>query len=296
MKKTLIALAAVAVSGAAFAQATITGNVSVGVQNTVADQGARFNLTNADVTVAASEDLGGGMKAAVAMTLSSEGQRSNAVTVDAVTASLSGAFGSLAYANVLSGSAKLSAGVSAEDDMTDAIGAWTGVSVVTYTLPQLAAGFTAALEFAGANGTAMESAGKAAINDFKYSSQLKLNVDPTVVVKYNAGPASVYFDYPTADSNDWDLRVTYDLGVAKVGVRTTGSTTDTQELTVTAPMGAANVGYHYAKSAAGTGNGYTASYALSKRTSVSASFVQISKKSVAADNGNNYRVQLSHSF
>jgi hypothetical protein len=106
----------------------------------------------------------------------------------------------------------------------------------------------------------------------------------------------VYFDYPTADSNDWDLRVTYDLGVAKVGARTTGSTTDTQELTVTAPMGAANVGFHYAKSAAGTGNGYTASYALSKRTSVSASFVQISKKSVAADNGNNYRVQLSHSF
>jgi len=284
MKKTLIALAAVAVSGAAFAQATITGNMSFGVQNTVADSDARFNLTNADVKFATSEDLGGGLKAAAAAKLTFEGQRSAATTVEAVTMGLSGGFGTVSYANVLSGAAKLSAGVSAEDDMTDSIGAYVKVDVVTYTTPELAPGLTAALELAGLIGGAAD--------------QLPLSSDPTVIVKYNAGALSFYGDLPTGDTDDWDVRVHYDLGMAKVGVRMTGDTTDTQEYTVTAPMGAMNLGFHYATSANGTGMGLSAKYALSKRTAVVASYVDVSDSTAknTASNGNNYRVQLSHSF
>jgi predicted porin len=305
MKKTLIALAAVAVSGAAFAQATITGNMAVGIQNTTGDSDARFNLTNADVTFAASEDLGGGLKAAAAATLTFEGQRSNATTVESVTMSLSGGFGSLSYASVLSGPAKLSAGVSAEDDMSDAIGKYAAVDVVTYTTPELAPGLTAALEWAGAQGTVTAEAKDAAgaglgydVKSWDADGQLALSVDPTVIVNYKAGALSVYGDLPTGDTDDWDLRVAYDLGMAKVGVRMTGDTADTQEFTVTAPMGAMNLGFHYATSPAGTGMGLSASYALSKRTSIGASWVEVSDDTAnnTASDGSNYRVQLSHSF
>ena len=284
MKKTLIALAAVAVSGAAFAQATITGNMSVGIQNTTGDSDARFNLTNADVKFATSEDLGGGLKAAAAATLTFEGQRSEATTVESVVMSFGGGFGTLAYFNGLSGAAKLSAGVSAEDDMTDAMGKYAKVDVVTYTTPELAPGLTATLEWADGIGGA--------------DDQLALSVDPTVIVNYKAGALSVYGDLPTGDTDDWDIRVHYDLGMAKVGARMTGDSTDAQEFTVTAPMGAMSLGFHYGTSPAGTGMGLSAKYALSKRTAVVASYVDVSDSTAnnTASDGSNYRVQLSHSF
>ena len=304
MKKTLIALAAVAVSGAAFAQVTITGAVAWGVQNTVGDQAARFNLTNADVTFASSEDLGGGLKAGASATLTFENERSNATTVEAVSASIGGGFGTFAYASVLSGSAKMSAGVSVEDDMTDAIGAYAAVNVITYTTPELAPGLTATVELAGAQGKADTAtknlAGTTVLTSaaFDADGQLKVATDPTLIVNYKSGPLTVYFDYPTK-AKDWDARVTYDLGVAKVGYRATsadqatlGATT---EFTVTAPMGAVNVGYHYAKSDVGSANGFAVSYALSKRSAISASYVN-AKKGAAGLDGNNYRVQVSHSF
>jgi len=70
IKKTLIALAAVAATGAAFAQSTVTisGILDVGVRNTskVAAGAAKLGLTagnNNRVAFGVSEDLGGGLKA-----------------------------------------------------------------------------------------------------------------------------------------------------------------------------------------------------------------------------------------
>jgi len=70
MKKTLIALAAVAATGAAFAQSTVTisGVLDVGVRNTskVAEGAAKLGVTagnNARIVFGVAEDLGGGMKA-----------------------------------------------------------------------------------------------------------------------------------------------------------------------------------------------------------------------------------------
>ena len=78
MKKTLIALAVLAASGASFAQVTITGNytagyrVSSGVGATAtangADQGGLGNDTSA-LTFEAKEDLGGGMAAGAKMSV-----------------------------------------------------------------------------------------------------------------------------------------------------------------------------------------------------------------------------------
>ncbi|MGA0015770.1 MAG: porin, partial [Burkholderiaceae bacterium] len=65
MKKTLIALAALGVVGAASAQITIGGSIGYGVQTSVAGNGsnntkAHFHMTDADITFSGKEDLGGG--------------------------------------------------------------------------------------------------------------------------------------------------------------------------------------------------------------------------------------------
>ena len=77
MKKSLIALAVLAASGASFAQVSITGNLTAGFQSsnvpigasvnggiTTADQSTSgFGVDTAEVVFSAKEDLGGGMKA-----------------------------------------------------------------------------------------------------------------------------------------------------------------------------------------------------------------------------------------
>lgn len=62
MKKTLIALAALAAAGASFAQVSLTGEVRAGYQKSSDGQG--LALTDATIKVDVKEDLGGGMTAA----------------------------------------------------------------------------------------------------------------------------------------------------------------------------------------------------------------------------------------
>jgi hypothetical protein len=74
MKKTLIALAVLAASGASFAQATITGNFTTGFASvttggaTTTDS-AGLGVDTSEVFFGTSEDLGGGYKAALSMGL-----------------------------------------------------------------------------------------------------------------------------------------------------------------------------------------------------------------------------------
>ena len=117
MKKTLLALAAVAAMGDASAQVTVSGSIAAGVQNTVADTKAKFHLTDADINFSAKEDLGGGMTAKASTSISNEKLRGNGTEANNTKLVLDGGFGTLEYVNKLSGKAKLSAGVSVEDDM-----------------------------------------------------------------------------------------------------------------------------------------------------------------------------------
>ena len=63
MKKTLVALAALAATGA-YAQATITGSINVGYKNSAAGVGSVGGLKGDrnHLTFTASEDIGNGMK------------------------------------------------------------------------------------------------------------------------------------------------------------------------------------------------------------------------------------------
>ncbi|MGA1060213.1 MAG: porin, partial [Burkholderiaceae bacterium] len=72
MKKTLIALAALGVVGAASAQVTISGAMAVGIQNTTAASAAKFHLTDGDINFSAKEDLGGGLTVDASTSISTE--------------------------------------------------------------------------------------------------------------------------------------------------------------------------------------------------------------------------------
>ena len=69
MKKTLIAMAAVAVTGGAMAQATITGAFNLDMANTNDQRCQDYWLGDAISLSSRHEDLGGGMSVAVSTTI-----------------------------------------------------------------------------------------------------------------------------------------------------------------------------------------------------------------------------------
>jgi len=273
MKKTLLALAAVAAMGVASAQVTLGGSIAVAVQNTVAASAAKFDLADADINVSAKEDLGGGMTVSAGTSISNEAMRGNGTTANNTKLVLDGGFGTLEYKNELSGSAKLSAGVSVEDDMSDLMGGYVTQNAFSYTLPAIA-GVRVGFEYAADDAAALKAGGAA-------------NVFGTAEV----GPLSVYAENGGA-SEVWDVRVGMQAGPATVGVRTTKE--KTSELAVTIPAGAMTFGMHYAtKDNGDKATGVNAAYALSKQTSVQVGYV--TGKGNGFD-GNNYRVQLKKAF
>ncbi|MEK9896683.1 MAG: porin, partial [Burkholderiaceae bacterium] len=85
MKKTLIALAALGVVGAASAQITITGQVGFGVQNVMGTPAAKFDLTDGDINFSGSEDLGGGLSISASTSISNEKLRGNSTDANNTT-------------------------------------------------------------------------------------------------------------------------------------------------------------------------------------------------------------------
>lgn len=86
MKKTLIALAVLATSGASFAQVTLTGKLGFGAQREpvnataatpTADPKQGLIMTDGNLTFAATEDLGGGWKAGTSMEIRVRGRDDN---------------------------------------------------------------------------------------------------------------------------------------------------------------------------------------------------------------------------
>jgi hypothetical protein len=292
MKKTLIALAALGVVGAASAQVAISGSIGAGVQNVMGDAKAKFHVTDADIIFSGSEDLGGGLSVMATTGISMEnlwngggadktttGSTRTGVSNVNTILSIGGGFGKLSFSNVLSGAAKMG-GPSAEHDITDVIGGYSTLNVFAYTTPEIFPGFTAAAEWAGAD-----------------SADLAASGTPQLVGNYKNGGLGVYVDNGGA-TNVWDLRVTYDAGVAKVGVRQDKD--KFQEVAITVPMGAMTYGIYTAKGKGGEdAAGLSAAYAMSKQTSVTFGYVS-SKKSVSTVNsgngGNNYRLNLVKKF
>jgi len=282
MKKTLIALATLGVVGAASAQVTITGGIAAGIQNTMASSTANWHMTNADISFAANEDLGGGLSIAGSTTISNEALWGNATAANNTKLSISGGFGSLTYMNILSGAAKMG-GPSVEDDLSDVLGGYAMVNVANYTTPEVMPGLKVALEWAATS-----------------NGNVKAGGTPSLIALYNAGDANVSLNNGGSGKN-WDLRVTYNAGVAKVVARTTKE--KRQEFGISVPMGAVSYSFNTVsdnKNSAGIkGTGIGVSYAMSKRTALTFGYVSSSKSQSglnSGNGGNNYRLNLAHSF
>ena len=292
MKKTLIAMAAVAVAGVASAQATITGTFGFGVTTTdYASNTSTTTLgsTDSTITFSASEDLGGGLSMAVSQSVATGGAEGGSVVNDGGSITFAGGFGSIKF-GTLNASAALGEG--------NGNGAYTWKHVLNsaaaggrsyqyglYTLPAMVPGLGVALRVQNMSAaTAIDFSEFTATNN---GTQLRLN--------YATGPVSLAY---YVRSNSGEAHATVDLGVAKIamGIDTKSAADKRKEVNVKVPMGAIELAMFYGKRASTTSTEIGATYALSKRTSLNATYGSF-KNAVQADAlESSTRVRLTHSF
>ena len=314
MKKTLLALAVVAASGAAFAQsATLSGSYVFGYQSTKVGgvTTAGIGTDTAAIKLVATEDLGGGLKATAQVSLGGM-MRDGAGTGEDARLVLSGGFGSLLLGTVESddGLSRAYAGAPVIGLDGKVHGGNANIDVLGYTSPQLAPGLTVGVSYVdrgATTGTGFGGTTGAAL------------AQPSITgnVTYGAGPVSARFDVTswtrqgatevTSNTTKNRFRVSgnYNLGVAKVGLgysqlkRTTGISTKQLEAGVSASFGATTVGAVYEQlqnTGAAKKSGFTvgAQYDLSKRTNVSAGYA--TWKTAGASSDTSFRVLVGHSF
>jgi hypothetical protein len=301
MKKTLVALAVLAASGASFAQASISGSYGFGYTNQL--NGIKgFNTTAGGLTIKNTEDMGGGnsLTATLNMDLRGRGNSFQATDANLVYA---GAWGNIVAGSVEAGNAisnKAGAPISLANDVQDGVilDAAGNVDIVgaTFALGSgLSLGVTytdggtayAAVAYTGNATSAATGAGSGAAQ----SMGAKLS--------YAAGPLAASLGYTSYISNEDTLNTTtaafaalsgkrvsdgasriqitatYDLGVAKLGFgyQTRSQTASVNDLvgsagaqsdfSIAAPMGAFTVGATYSNRAA---NGTTLAGAASALT------------------------------
>ncbi len=286
MKKTLIAMAILAASGATFAQVTISGKYGFGFKSstTAGADASGLGMSDSNVVFGATEDLGGGMKASAQMKIDN-------LTRAAVK-------GGDSFVALTSSYGTLTLGQGEYDtDTADQFGTFMGATILgggaygdserTSDYAMYATSFGPVgvwvrhTEAASGNGLGAGAGGSAAVVGQR---------ENTVGLSYAAGALSVKADYSAFDNkvgNTFDNRVTlggnYDLGIAKLGLGfqntkyNTGSALESF-LGASIPLGALTVGIDYlnvkisdtATAADGTANGYgiQAMYNLSKRTDV----------------------------
>ena len=296
MKKTLIALAAVAVSSAAMAQVTLSGVVAARYDSdktsaTVTNKGFRIN--DAQVNFTATEDLGGGLKATARYSIDGATFDGSDMKGDGVDLTLSGGFGAVAF------SGRDASDYLPLDLITDSnLFNGTVDQRLTYQSPTMSGlRFTATL--AQGSNTQVQSA----TNELKLY-ELDYTAGPLTA---NVGMMNVDKATHTAFDGGTRFKVGYNFGVAAVsyGVMNTedadGLKDKTSALSVSVPMGAVTLGYAYAShtdasvsATARTGTQISASYALSKRTSLS--FSLDSYESATYASAKRTRFGLGHSF
>ena len=268
-------MAAVAVAGVASAQVTISGVAAVSYQQAVGGV-VGFDRTDANLNFAATEDLGGGLSASASMSFDLGTRQSTALASTNSAMSLSGGFGTVAYSNVAAGSSRLSGGESLVTSINGAMGGDLAVSQVKYTLPTLVDGLTLAVDATDL----VRVQGSTAI---------------TYTVGYKTGPVSVTYDQRDSDKRQRVL-VSFDAGVAMISASSDINADDENEFAITAPMGGATVGMHWFGEGNNSGTAVAASYALSKRTSLTISYANLKNPTDATYNGNTSRIRLGHTF
>ena len=295
MKKSLIALAALAAFGTASAQSNVTmsGNINFGFAGDTTTAGVKtrgFGGDTTNITLSVSEDLGGGLKATGSMSLENFNEDA-ATNGNNASLGLSGGFGSLVFSSSESADWLPVDGLTASSNGTNG----DRINYTSPTINGLTFGFQTQDDLGVIDADAGETIGKAT----------------GISISYTTGPLTVEGAYSlfsglTAIDNRKQLRASYDFGVAKVTYGmlneyndvTTANRTETG-LTIAAPVGPVTVTYGFATAKVGTakslsGSSLAASYPFSKRTSLA--FATESYQSNGVSNVKEYSLLLKHSF
>ena len=354
MKKTLIAMAVLAASGASFAQVTITGTYAAGYKTSttsattttaqvvtqalaggnsgnVTGDAAGLGIDTSLITFSAKEDLGGGMSVAAEMNI--DGLSRAGVSGGDSSLKLTTSVGRLTLqtyktAEYLSGTFGVG-GVGMDNKVfparsfKDSIGFDTKLGPIIVSLAHQEQGTANGVAPAAALGLGIGAQGA------QNAIGQRLN---SISGTYMAGALLANLNYLQYDNRTDGLNTsykdvirtgaTYDFGAAKVGgaysllTTMSGSTLADAAISVSVPLGALTLGANYATEtssgtvampafglAAGaldqtrTGYGLSATYALSKRTSVIANYASWLPYGVGNANRNSEtNLLLSHSF
>jgi len=332
MKKTLVALAAVAVTGGAFAQAVMTGGLAFGYSQKTTSAGAQTSGLGADganVNFAVTEDIEGlgtisgkmgvtmknadtsavGRDSNIALNMGSSGT----IKMESVYSNswLGGvaSTGSVAYCGFSSGDCSTGIGMFSSYGYNDNFSYSVPVGPVSVSFAYTEPNGTAAGLGAGAAGSYLET-GAASQRYVTYSLSYK-----TGGLTAQAGYRT--YDNASAATTNNSVRnraaFAYDLGVATIGAgyeqtSTTYGDTSTDSLisvamavpntplTISAQSGTKTKAGNKLSSADTSFGGqiYAASYSLSKRTSMGATYV--TNSSSGTSNPNFFIATLSHSF
>jgi len=310
MKKTLVALAAVAATGGAFAQATMTGNLTFGWYQAVSSANVQTSGLGNDgnsLSFAISEDIGDGYSLAAGLGIDIGDQSGSASSSRDLSMTLkTPGSGSFKFQNAKGGD-YLSNGIAAvgsdfETDLTSGTGGSTGIFSTRAPLDSLTWSYPLSSELAvsvsyveattdtGIGAGAGGSGGSGATTDYQRYNQYSLT--------YKSGPLVLdagYRTYDQANSATGNASTrnrgsaSYDMGVAKLGAgwsqttTTYGATTSDTLVGVSIPLGnvtlAAQMGNRTkagnAASASNTnysGRVLYAQYNISKRTYLNAGY------------------------
>lgn len=318
MKKTLIALAAVAATGAALAQSSVTiyGKVDVGIRKMSDSSADLYTPHGSRLGFRGEEDLGGGLKAKFQIEhrfrpddgtdagyTAASTNPTTGVTTPAVarfwnglsTVGLAGGFGELRLGRYYSANF-LGANNKADPFGGDGAAALRGVGMLT-TAPYIR---TANVIHYSGNFSGVNVAVSTGLKEGAAKAH------NSIAVGYANGPLDVGVgrDNGQDDGNLTNLYATYDLGVAKLAVgmgrRSTAAGVDTDGLLVgaTIPAGPGRVLVGYARNktddvtnASKVGLGYF--YPLSKRTTIE---FTVGSDSKATTNKRGYDLTLHHNF
>lgn len=362
MKKSIIALAVLAASGASFAQVTITGNYTAGYKSsynapnkgTALQQGiqsvtqalaggsggnavgdsAGLGIDTSLITFTAKEDLGGGMNVAAEMSI--DGLNRGGVSGGDSSLKLTTSVGRLTLqtykpVDYLSGGISGVGGVGMDNKVFPSRGLKEGIGFDTKLGPVYVG--VAHLEQASVSssttsgvgmGLGAGGAGAASTTGQRLTSLSATYVGGALIANLN------YLSYDgrtdnvnTSYKDVIRTAASYDFGVAKLGggfsvLTTTGGSTLTDALiAVSVPVGALTLGANVAQeTSSGTvaqtftgplpltagqldqtrsGYGLSATYALSKRTSLIANYANW-LSAVGKDRSSETNLLLSHSF
>jgi len=313
MKKTLIALAALAAFGTASAQVALTGSISVATQKNLAGTQSGLSMTDSTLNVTATEDLGGGMSMRATFALENDSARNSAVLRANQSFAIVTPIAIVGLANTRSGGAQSASFIApanlVDNVFTSQVIRRTPIDVASLTFPM--GNFGATLSYVEAQSYlgAADASGAIVPGSTSYS----------LGGTYVQGPLSLAANYTSTTANDLitaallaanttrststDFRLAYDAGIVAIALgydspRRGMAVTDGAAtfLGVKATFGQLSMGVNYGKRDAATVMQVGAQYDLSKRTNLNVSFGNDNQGTVAAPTNDQYRFSLNHTF